>query len=97
MKRRVEQYQALLLTKAYVDFNKSIAEIARETNLPILEVKEKIKMVLKEEAKNIPAEWYLKQRIKGLTAERVIKEYILLKRKEKKSEIKKQISLEVRE
>lgn len=94
MKKRLEQYQALLLTKAYVDLNKSIAELARETKLPMLEVKDKIKMVLRKEVKTVPIVWYLKQRTSGWTEEKILKEYILMKRKEEKSKEKMQIELE---
>lgn len=84
MRKKIHQYRALLMTKSYVDLNKSIAEIARETNLSISEVKENIKNVLRKEVTTVPIEWYLRQKTKGYTEERILKEYILLQRVKKK-------------
>lgn len=84
MKTKLEQYQALLFTKLYVDLNKPIEKIAEEHNLPIEDVQEKIKMVLRKEAKNVPVDWYLRKRIKGGTAEEILKEYILITRQAEK-------------
>ena len=84
MKTKLEQYQALLFTKLYVDLNKPIEELAKENNLPILDVQEKIKMVLRKEAKNVPVDWYLKQRIKGNTEIQILKQYVLQTRQAKK-------------
>jgi len=87
IKTRLEQYQSLLLAKSYIDLNKSIAELARETELPILEVKEKIKTVLRKMVKTVPPAWYLSQRSKGYTEEQVLRIYLQQQKQKNKENV----------
>ena len=77
LRKYLNRYQDYLLTQAYVKQNKSVAEISREANLPILNVKERIIRVLKEKTPNIDLAWYMIKRSQGHTVEETLKMYML--------------------
>ena len=81
LRKQLNEYRNYLLTEAYVNHNKTIGEIARESNLPIQDVKEIVRKVLRERVKEVPKGWEIIQKCRGYTEEQILKMYILEKRK----------------
>lgn len=73
---KLNQYYSELLAEAYVNSNKSIGNIALTSGLEILEVKERIRNVLRKQVKTVPVIWYLQQKNNGYTEEQILRMYI---------------------
>ena len=69
LRKQLNEYRNYLLTEAYLNHNKTIREIAQDSQLPIMEVKERIRTVLREKVPTVPTGWYLVQRSRGYTEE----------------------------
>ena len=82
LKTQLKTYQDYLITKAYVEQNKSIAAISRETQLPFENVKQRVVKVLRQNVPLVDTAWYLITRSKGYTEEETLKLY-MLKQKQK--------------
>lgn len=82
LKTQLKTYQDYLITKAYVEQNKSIAAISRETQLPFENVKQRVVKVLRQNIPLVDTAWYLITRSKGYTEEETLKLY-MLKQKQK--------------
>ena len=90
IRKQLNEYRNYLLTKAFFENNKTIRAIALESGLPILEVKERVRKVLRSRAKDIPKGWLIVQKSRGYTEEQILKMYILEQREENKyKQIKK--------